>query len=161
MYNFVSPCSVANTIIKKGWEEKTKITPIRLNVLIYFLYATYLKTTGARLFNEHFEIGEYNVPMIASIDYKFGHYRGHINKFARDAMGNVSVVSEEDVFTRCLDTIWGKYKNCTDSELCELSRGNAFLNAKKSPYNILDDIDIVEEGTEIIKPHEKNYIKNR
>lgn len=161
MYNFVSPCSIANTIIKKSWEEKTKITPIRLNVLIYFLYATYLKTTGERLFNERFWIEKYNVPTIASVDYKFGHCKGYIKKFARDAKGNVSMVSREDVFTRCLDTIWGKYKNCTDIELCEISRGNAFFNAQKHPYNLLDDIDIIEEGTEIVKPYEKIYLKNK
>ena len=45
---------MANSILKKSFEDGIYITPLKLNCLTYFLYSNYLFKTGDVLFTELF-----------------------------------------------------------------------------------------------------------
>ena len=52
--NVVCGWNVANSILKKSFEEENYITPLKLNCLVYLLYSEYLYLNGDILCNELF-----------------------------------------------------------------------------------------------------------
>ena len=115
---------IANTILMLAFEEKISVTPMKLQRLIYFIYKDFLKTTETKLFNEKFETWKYG-PVLLSIYYEFGGFKSKpIDKFARDANGNVIVIDlnyysqfNEIILKNCK-----KYKRLNGIELSKLTR---------------------------------------
>lgn len=88
----ISTQVVANAILMLSFDENIPVTPMKLQKLLYFTYKDYLKTYGVSLFADRFECWQYG-PVLSSIYYEFNRFGARpINKFARDANGNVAVV---------------------------------------------------------------------
>lgn len=159
---------IANSFLKKAMSENVKITPSKLQKLVYFYYATYLKATGIKLFGEPFEVSEKG-PVLPYIDAKFGSYNSSaIKTFAKDAKDYIFSLRETGISKKCLDTVWGKYKNLSDRELIKLicKEDTAYTKAINRGDDFLDDTDIYLDGTEIIyeyleEIHQPKRIKNK
>lgn len=97
---------------------------MKLQRLIYFIYKDFLKTTETKLFNEKFETWKYG-PVLLSIYYEFGGFKSKpIDKFARDANGNVIVIdlNYDSQINESILKIWNKYKRLNGIELSKLTR---------------------------------------
>lgn len=115
---------IANTILMLAFEEKISVTPMKLHRLIYFIYKDFLKTTETKLFNKKFETWKYG-PVLLSIYYEFGGFKSKpIDKFARDANGNVIVIdlNYDSQINESILKIWNKYKRLNGIELSKLTR---------------------------------------
>ena len=115
---------IANTILMLAFEEKISVTPMKLQRLIYFIYKDFLKTTETNLFNEKFETWKYG-PVLLSIYYEFGGFKSKpIDKFARDANGNVIVIdlNYDSQINESILKNWNKYKRLNGIELSKLTR---------------------------------------
>lgn len=140
---------VANTILILAFEENVKVTPMKLQKLMYFVYKDYLKETDTPLFSESFQKWKYG-PVLSSIYYEFNTFgAGPINKFARDASGNVEVVDMErqSLFSISIRRIWQKYKHYSGVQLSELTHmeDTAWSRAVKNNSDTLLDEDIKNE----------------
>jgi uncharacterized phage-associated protein len=68
-----SPLYVANTLIFRAKRQQVDITHLKLQKLIYILYAHYLARTNDALFPDRFEAWKYG-PALSMIYYVFRNY---------------------------------------------------------------------------------------
>lgn len=66
----VSVQAFANTVLKKSFEELIQVSPMKLQKLLYFIYADYLKKTKEPLLSEKFQVWQYG-PVLSSAYYEF------------------------------------------------------------------------------------------
>lgn len=93
--NVVCGWNVANSILKKSFEEENYITPLKLNCMVYLLYSEYLYLTGEKLFNEFFEKTKYG-PVVPSIYSKFETLKNNvITRYAKDANDRIMFVRND------------------------------------------------------------------
>lgn len=140
----LSPQIIANTVLKLSFSQKIPVTPMKLQKIMYFIYKDYLKATSKKLFSDSFECWQFG-PVLSSIYYEFKSFGGNpITKFARDSLGNVSVVDIDNAsnIAQSIKRIWDKYKSYSGSELSRLthSDGSAWNKAKeKKCINLVDE----------------------
>ena len=109
---------VANSILKKSFEEEKYITPLKLNYLVYLLSSEYLYKNGKNLFNEVCEKTKLG-PVVPSIYCKFNSYRNKvITTYASDASGRTRGIHSHE-FDNLLSCVWEKYKNIFEIEIDE------------------------------------------
>lgn len=143
----VSPMHVANNLLLRGESQKTDITPLKLQKLIYFLYKDYLKKTGEPLFSEQFETWTFG-PVVPSIYAEFSSYgKKPIRTFARDSRGKCYMVTETGTFGMSLDKVWRMYGHLSGETLSQLTHrdGTAWSKAKDRKSNFLTIEDIKNE----------------
>lgn len=141
----LSTQALANTFLSLGFEENVKITPMKLQKLIYFLYKKYLKETGNPLFSEPFEKWKYG-PVLQSIYYEFNGFGANpITRFAKNAKGQAEIVNMrlDTTLTQCIKKIWTKYKNYSAVELSKLTHSKD--SAWEKAFTNLTDEDIKNE----------------
>ena len=145
----VSAQVVANTFLYYGFEEGIKITPMKLQKLVYFLFQRYAKTTQNKLFSEQFETWKYG-PVLPSIYFEFNSYGSSpIKKFARDAQGKVHILNipSDKALNDCWNDIWNRYKYYSGPELSAITHqeGTAWSKAKNKGSPTLNFEDIINE----------------
>ena len=140
---------IGNSILKRSFSEDIDITPMKLQKMIYFVYADYYQKTQGRLFEERFETWKYG-PVLRSVYDEFKKYGAkHIERYAESKDGNTYVINENSSpdFKNSLDKVWEKYKRYDGVYLSTLThkQGTAWWKAasEKRPY--LDDKDILED----------------
>ena len=147
MFILITPVCVANNFIKRGKAEDIEITPLKLQKLIYFLFAEYLRRTDDTLFTERFETWTLG-PVVPSVYAEFSSYgKKPIETFASDSQGNSYIVTEIGVFKQCIDKIWCQYKDFSGEQLSHLTHrpGTAWSIAKEKQSRYLDLGDIKNE----------------
>ena len=144
--NVICGWYVANSILEKSFNDRDNIyvTPLKLNCLIYLLYANYLYKTNISLCNEPF-IKTKNGPVLPSVEFKFGSFRNNfINRFARDSVGKIFHIKNNFEFNECLSYIWSNYKYMSDVEIFNLVC-NMDSFKKKEMYEVIDVSDILDD----------------
>lgn len=144
----VSVQALANTVLKKAFEEKRPVTPMKLQKLIYFIYADYLQTMDEPLLSERFEVWQYG-PVLSSIYYEFQSFGANpITKFAKDANNVVYVVSSDctDILAS-VNKVWEKYKFFSGIDLSKKTHlpEGAWYKAFQRHDSYLDNEDIKSE----------------
>ena len=151
---------VANSILKKAFEEKKYITPLKLNCLIYLLCSEYLFLNKDGLFNEVCEKTKLG-PIVPSVYYKFNIFGNKvITKYAKDAKGRTMGISS-DSFDECLSRVWEKFKNMDDATILSYVESGCGYS-ERDVGEILTDVDMLID--EISRKEEelenaKSYIK--
>lgn len=141
--NIICGWNVANSFIKKSFEDKIYITPLKLNCLIYLLYSEYLFKTGEKIFDELF-IKTEKGPVLPTIEFKFGCFKNNvITQYAKDARNNVMLVNG-DFFEEILYSIWNKYKNMGYIEILTFINDNNLICNKENNDYIYDQ-EILED----------------
>lgn len=109
----VNALHVSNSILKRAFQEKIDITPMKLQKMIYFVYRDYLQETERALFDERFETWKFG-PVLPSVYNAFRKYGANsIKEFAKELDGkSIRIVDEEKspIFHRIVDNIWDKCK---------------------------------------------------
>ena len=140
--------ALANTILQRSFEERIRITPMKLQKLLYFICADYMKKNNKPLISENFEVWKYG-PVLSSIYYEFQSYGAKpITQFAKDAQGNVYIVNQEnDKILSSINSIWNTYKDYTGIELSKMTHkeNSAWYKAYISNEPYLRDEDIKNE----------------
>lgn len=145
----LTPQIVANTILLLAFNENIPVSPMKLQKLIYIVYKSFLKETQQKLFTESFSKWQYG-PVVESVYYEFGCFGSKpINKFARDAKGNVQVVAlnKSNPLSETIKAVWDKYKGYSGTTLSSLTHGEntAWSKAVEENRNTLKDEDIANE----------------
>jgi len=133
--------SVANNILNKAFEDKVDITPMKLQKLLYLLYARYLHmTNGRRLFSSSFEVWEYGPVNSEVYRYFRGFGKKSIDSYAlEDGEANVINENGSPVFSECLNLVWNKYKNYSGPQLSYMTheKDTAWYNAKERNEQVI------------------------
>lgn len=141
--NVICSWNVANSFIKKSFEERIYITPQKLNYLIYLLYSDYLFQTGEKLFNEEF-IKTDKGPVLPNVEFKFGCFKNNvITEYATDAVGKIFVVSSS-FFEERLSLIWNRHKNVSDMEILNFINSTSTILEKENG-DYLTDVEILDD----------------
>lgn len=142
--------ALANTILMKAFTFDVKVTPMKLQKLMYFIYRDYLKATRQPLFEEDFLTWKYG-PVLSSIYYEFNSFKAQpITRFAKDAQGKVFCASDDDAqLLQSIEIVWKKYKDYSGVELSQITHepGSAWYKAYMSNNNTLKDEDILKDET--------------
>jgi len=137
---------VANTIIIKSLRENKSITPMKLQKLLYMVYACYLAKTNIPLFAERFEAWQYG-PVISNVYNEFKQYGNSSIDMPYLSKGdNAHYTLEKGVFGSCLQEVWSKYSDFTGIALSKITHEDNSAWNKKSLGQFLDDKDIMNDG---------------
>lgn len=146
----VSVQALCNTIIKRSFDEKISVSPMKLQKLIYFIYRDYLIKTNRPLFAESFQAWKYG-PVLESVYDEFKSFKSNrITRFAKTANGDVYVINEisEPELCSVINEVWNRYKNYDGITLSRIThqKGGAWRKAFENCLPILNIDDIKEDN---------------
>jgi len=146
----------ANNILDRARRDDIRdVTPMKLQKLLYFLYASYLcKTGGSPLFSNRFEAWEFG-PVNPAVYNSFSDFRGApIDTYAMEN-GGIYVIDEDNnpIFKESLDEVWEEFKNHSAAQLSRIThqQGTAWANAVDRGDKVLRDEEIRADGERILK----------
>ena len=147
----LSPLSCANTFIREAMRTNTPLSHMKLQKLLYLLYARYYAQYGVPLFANNFEPWKYG-PVVAEVYYAFCKYGAEpIDDFYYDCNHKAYVVEMSDRMGKCFRETWNKFGNCSGMELSRLTHnGVAWRNAKDKVF-YLNSEDIKEDGRRLFE----------
>lgn len=114
---------LCNNILVRGVNNGEKITPMKLQKLIYFVCRDYAKQYGVSPISEQFEVWQYG-PVLPSVYSEFKPFGANpITEYARDAQGNAYMVSERDNpdLAQIIESVWQKYRSMSGIELSRIT----------------------------------------
>ncbi|WP_312280967.1 type II toxin-antitoxin system antitoxin SocA domain-containing protein [Oscillibacter sp.] len=140
--------AVSNAFLLKAFSdtEGVKITPMKLQKLIYFAYRDYLQGTGRKAFNDAIQKWKYG-PVVQSVYDEFKSFgQNPINRFAKDAQGKAYLPGDRELL-RCIDDVWNRYKYFSGVQLSQMTHkdGTAWSKAFEDKIPYLKDDDIRNE----------------
>ena len=103
---------ICNNVLKRAKSENIKVTPMKLQKLLYFVSCEYVKATGTELLSEHFEVWQFG-PVLPSVYNEFKSFHSSpITTFAKDANGESFLYDENNApnLKRSMDLIWNAFK---------------------------------------------------
>lgn len=110
---------LSNNILMRGKMDDIKITPMKLQKLLYYICVMYVKETGHLPISEHFEVWQYG-PVLASVYAEFKPFGASpITKYALNAKGKARIVDEScnPVLSSCIEYVWNKFKKTSAVDL--------------------------------------------
>lgn len=142
---------LSNNLLLRARQENIKVTPMKLQKLLYYVCVKYAKETGEIPISEPFEVWQYG-PVVPSVYQEFKSFRSAgINKFARDAKGEVSVVDEDSspILTDCINFVWSRLKNFNGIELGQRThqKGSGWYSAYQRDDEIITLEDMKDDTT--------------
>ena len=114
---------LCNNILFRGNRDGVQITPMKLQKLMYFVCRDYTKRYGTSPISEQFEVWQYG-PVLPSVYSEFKSFRSRpITEYAKDASGNIFMVSEPDTpdLAMTIDSVWRKYRSLSGVELSQIT----------------------------------------
>lgn len=146
-----SPIMIANNILSRAFAEKSYMSPMKLQKILYFVAAEYQKETQRPLLAEPFSTWAYG-PVVRSVYDEFRTFsKNDIDCYGRDARGNVFIINEaEDPhLKRALDRVWDKAKRYGAVTLSEIThlQDSAWYKAYQNNQAFLDPDDITADTT--------------
>lgn len=114
---------LSNNILFRGKKENIRISPMKLQKLLYYVCVKYVKATGEMPISEQFEVWQYG-PVLPSVYEAFRRFGSNpITKYSKDANGYSYRVSEDNnpILRAAIETVWGKYKRKTGIELSKMT----------------------------------------
>ena len=144
----VNSLTVSNNILRRANRDRVEISPMKLQKLLYLVYARYLYNSGMPLFLNKFEVWQYG-PVEREVYNYFRKFRHKpINAFAK-INGETSMVDEDSpVFSRAFEEVWLKYGSIDAWELSEMTHeeGTAWHKMRKIGMWVIGDTEIREDG---------------
>jgi len=127
--------SVANAIIQKAQANGAKISPLKLQKLLYYVCGYYIAAYEKPLIDHTFKAWDYG-PVVPRLYREFRHYGNRpITSLATDidwdsgAMHPVPPPDSDKKFQKVLDFVWDRFGFYTESQL------SAMTHAKDSPWD--------------------------
>ena len=148
----VSPLYVANNLIITGRDTNASMTHLKLQKMVYMLYARFLAKHDASLFSNRFVAWQYG-PVLTEIYDAFKKYGSrNIEEPRKNGDGLIMIVAEEGAFRGCFEEVWAKYERYSGSALVKVTHeeGSAWYKAvlrdNKMYGGFLDDKHIRDDG---------------
>jgi uncharacterized phage-associated protein len=148
----VTALNVANNFIRRAIDENVSLTPMKLQKMIYFLYAAYLCKTSQQLFAERFGTWKYG-PVLDTVYQEFkGFGSSSINRYCANDGKVVSVDEKHEIFRQLIDMVWCKYRVYSGIELSKFTHKpeSAWYKAYADNQPYLNDQQIEEEGEMVL-----------
>ena len=126
---------LSNNLLIRARQENIKVTPMKLQKLLYYVCVKYVKETGEMPVSEPFEVWQYG-PVIPSVYHEFKSFRAAgINKFADE--------DSSPILTDCINFVWSRLKHFTGIELGQRThqKGSGWYKA----YQRDDEIITLED----------------
>ena len=144
---------LSNNILFRGKKENIKITPMKLQKLLYYVCVKYVKETGEMPISERFEVWQYG-PVLPSVYETFRKFGSNpITKYSKDASGYSYLVSESKnpILKETIDIIWGKYKRKTGIELSKMTHqpNSGWYRAFMEHREQITDEDMKNDKTDL------------
>jgi len=151
----ISPLYAANNMIMKANELGINLTNLKLQKLLYILYAKYYVDTDGSLFPDRFEAWQYG-PVLTEV-YDIFKLEGPnpIVDLRPDANGRILIVSEAGAFGKSFKYVWDNYASKSAAYLVGLTHGDYSPNYvtawrkavdSKGLGSFIDDENIREDG---------------
>ena len=138
--------SVANTIIYNALKERKSMSPMKLQKLLYMLYACFIAKTKESLFSDRFEAWQYG-PVLPNVYFEFKRFgSGNIIDLYTSGDGRAYYIPESGIFGECFSKVWGKFKDYTGMQLSKITHEDEGAWRKKALGEYLDDEDIMNDG---------------
>jgi uncharacterized phage-associated protein len=151
----ISPIYAANNMIRKASRHGISLTNLKLQKLLYILYAKYYFDVGGSLFSDRFEAWQYG-PVLTDIYEIFKREEARqIVDMRPDANGKILVVSETGSFGICFEYVWDNFANKGASYLVGLTHGDenpGYVTAWRKAVDtkglgaFMEDEDIKKDG---------------
>lgn len=143
--------AVCNQIIRKSISTNTNLTPLKLQKLLYLIYAHSIKeNNGYRVFDATFNAWQYG-PVCIPVYEEFSSFgSGQITSYFKDAKGQSYFpnpdVKENTPFFNAFNFVWDKYGNLTGAQLVDLTHGrNNTAWFKTKTNHVIQDELIIED----------------
>ena len=148
----VSPLYAANNIIIRAKNEEVQLSHLKLQKLLYMLYAHFLAKYDASLFSNRFEAWQYG-PVLTEIYDTFKKYGSrNITELCKNNDSQIMIVAEEGCFKDSFDEMWRMYGGYSGSALVSKTHEKdsawykAVLRDKMLYGGFLDDEHIKSDG---------------
>lgn len=141
---------VVNTVLYRAKQEKMPVSPMKLQKMVYFLYAEYLYRERDSLFSERFEVWKYG-PVLDDVYQAFRAFGSKpVKGFMPDANGKYRLIElESDLgLYNCFESVWRRYSQMTGIELSKITHRQcgAWYSALSNKRTFLSDEDIFREA---------------
>ena len=142
---------LSNNILMRGKADEIKITPMKLQKLLYYVCVKYVQEVGHLPILEHFEVWQYG-PVLASVYAEFKPFGSSpITKYALNAKGKARIVDEEHnpVLSSCIDYVWRKFRRYGGIELSERThrKGSGWYTAFQRGDDAISTEDMRNDAT--------------
>ena len=146
-----SPNHVANTILKKAFDEGVEVSPMKLQKILYFVASEYAKEKNKPLLAEPFQPWRYG-PVVRSVYDEFRPYGGKpIKTYAKDSTGKAYVVAtkKNGALSRAIDRVWEATKDESAVQLSRIThlRGSGWFPAYQRRDQFMNDEEIQSDVT--------------
>ena len=151
----ISPLYAANNMIRRASEQEVNLTNLKLQKLLYLLYARYYIDAKVSLFPDRFEAWKYGPVLTEIYDIFKKEGADPIVDMRPNANGDTFVVSETGAFGASFDFVWGNYARKSASYLVGLTHGDedpGYTTAWKKAVedggigSFMKDSDIQKDG---------------
>lgn len=121
----ISAIAVCNELIDKSIEENCPLTPLKLQKLLFLIYAYGYKYSKEPVFNAEFSAWQYG-PVCETVYYMFSDFGATaITDFASDAKGNRyfpnwKKASNENL-KKAFNEVWAKFSDKSSVDLVKLT----------------------------------------
>ena len=142
--------AISNNILRRAFNEGVEMSPMKLQKLLYFLYARYLHISdGDHLFSSRFEVWKYG-PVLQEVYRYFKNYSADPILEYAEMDSEVYVISEtvNPVFKRALDEVWQRFKGFSGQHLSAITHLEhaAWFKADQRGDKFLTDEEIRLDG---------------
>lgn len=146
-----APTLVANNVLNRAFAEKCRISPMKLQKILYFTAAEYQKNTGKSLFSERFETWQYG-PVLRSVYSEFRPFsRDYITRFAKDAENKSRMINEgaDPALQQALNSVWAATKECSAVYLSRITHmeNSAWYKSFQNEHPFLSSDNIAADDT--------------
>lgn len=146
-----SPETIANTILKRSFDEKLPINLMKLQKILFFVAAEYSKKTRSRLLGDSFQAWKYG-PVVYSLYTQFQTYGPEeIETYAKDALGEAQLIEAgtDAVLDETIAELWELTKHRRGVDLARITQlpGSAWLDAWQHQHRYVDDQLVLADTT--------------
>lgn len=147
----VTAVVLCNNLLIRAEKEVIQIIPMKLQRLLYYVCAKYIKRNFKSPISEDFEVWKYG-PCIPSVYAVFGSYGANqIKRLFCDAKGITKSIDENSnpELKECLDFAWNKFKYFPAIELSKLTcqKGSGWYAAFQRGDKIVSMMDMLYDKT--------------
>lgn len=142
---------LSNNVLVRGKKEHIKITPMKLQKLLYYICVKYIKETGKYPLSEPFEVWKYG-PVLPSVYSEFKPYGSSpISSYAKNAKNQSKIVDEDanPILSSCIDYVWHKYKHYSGPELARKThqKSSGWYSAYQQYHDTISVKEMENDGT--------------
>lgn len=147
----INPTYVANSILRRAFDESIPITPMKLQKLLFFVTCLYQRTTHRHLLTESFQPWKYG-PVCSAVYDEFKVFGGQpITRYATDAKGYATAIDEgrSPALADALNIVWHSMKYRSAVELSRLTHvdGSSWSKAIEKHERFIDNAEMAQDHT--------------